>query len=311
MSQTRVTSSFVAAACLGMAGCAAAPTQERTRLIDVPLASAYADVAFAMTTGSRQSVACDEDTDCPTPLGGKAAGKFALQVRRIAAVLQAGAQSRYPDLAQRVPGMAGGHFDVYVVAGDAPGSDSSADGRIALSAALGAWRPYDDWLAFVIAREMGHVIARHHEENSSASIATSVIMNLLIPGSGLWKSAMSAGGSRIAATSQGDVQTREADAIALELLEAAGFRLRDVAVSLLAAPALRDDGLWSIDFGKSAATLLAAVRGAEAAIAAARQKPQIPPSPAAPIDAASRRDGALVTGQLDRAVPTRPTVALP
>jgi Zn-dependent protease with chaperone function len=58
------------------------------------------------------------------------------------------------------------------VTGDEAGSASSANGRIALNAALGKLAPYDEWLAFVIARKMGHVIARHHEENSAASMAT-------------------------------------------------------------------------------------------------------------------------------------------
>lgn len=258
---------LVAAACLGMAGCASNPSDERSRMLDMPLASTHADITFTMTSGARQSVVCDPGEACRSEVDGDGAIRFGLQVERVAGVLQAGAQRLYPDLALRVPGLVDSRFDVYVVAGEEPGSDSSANGRIALNAALGARRPYDDWLAFVIAREMGHVIARHHEENSSAGIATSVIMNILIPGSGLLKGLISAGGSGIAAKSQRDVQAREADAIALELLEAAGFHLRDIYLTLIIEPLSLGDSAWSRRFRTSSELLLAQVRRSEFAFA--------------------------------------------
>jgi Zn-dependent protease with chaperone function len=181
------------------------------------------------------------------------------QVKRVAGALQEGVRDMYPDLAQRVPGLGGG-FDVYVAEGNEPGSASSANGKIAINEALGVVQPYDDWVAFVIAREMGHVIARHHEENSAASIAASVFMNIVIPGSGLLKSAVSAGGSGIAAKSRQDAQALEADAIAFSLLKAAGFSLRDVSLSLLVSPALPDDDPWSNNFRKSSGIFVDRVR---------------------------------------------------
>lgn len=265
MSRARVPNFFVAVAYLGMAGCAMAPIEDRAR-IDIPFASAYSDIAFTMTSGSRQSVACDQ-SPCPTPADRADAIRFAEQVQRVAGALQKGAEFLYPDLARRVPGMVGSHFDVYIVEDDEPGSASSANGRIVLNSALEAWQPYDDLLAFAIAREMGHVIARHHAENSSASIVTSVIMNILLPGSGLLKTVISAGGSRYAMTIKRDVQALEADAIALGLIKAAGFRPRGVSLSLLLAPGLPDDGLWSKNFRTSSDNLLAEVRKSELAVA--------------------------------------------
>jgi Zn-dependent protease with chaperone function len=197
--------------------------------------------------------------------------RFTLQVQRIADVLQKGAQSLYPDLAERVPGLVDSRFDVYIVDSDEPGSVSSANGRIALNAALGVRQPYDDWMAFVIAREMGHVIARHHEENSSASIVTSVIMNILIPGSSLMKSIMSAGGSGIAAKSKRDAQAFEADVIAFDLLQAAGYRLRDIYLTLLLEPVSLDDGVWSKSFSASSDHLIAHFRSSEFSVAAVKQ----------------------------------------
>ena len=233
-----------------------------------------------MTSGSRQAVACTESARCPTPADSAAAIRFALQVQRVADALQKGAEFLYPDLAQRVPGLVDSHFDVYVVEDDEAGSASSANGRIVINTGLGAWEPYEDLLAFVIAREMGHVIANHHAENSSTSIITSVIMNILIPGSGLLKTAITAGGSRIAMTIKRGVQAQEADAIALGLLKAAGFRPRGVSLSLLIAPALLDDGLWSKNFRKSSDNLLAEVRRSELVVAPDMREPQFWQGPA-------------------------------
>jgi Zn-dependent protease with chaperone function len=291
MTLAKIAGIVVAAASVGMAGCAIAPTVERQQMTNLPFAAAHSDIAFILTTGSRQGAVCADATLCQhrwNPDASVAAG-FAAQVQRIAGALQNGARNLYPDLAQRIPALAYGGFDVYVATGDGPGSASSAGGRIALSAALAAMQPTDDWLAFVIAREMGHVIARHHEENSAASIAISVVMNVLLPGSGLLKSAASTVGSQLAAGSKRGQQALEADAIAVHVLDAAGFRLRDVALSLVISPAVRDDGAWSEGFRQSSDKLVVEVRGSKFRGAHAARPPdgqshalkrQDPPPPA-------------------------------
>lgn len=260
---------IAATACLGITGCATVSSESRTRLIDIPLASAHGDIAFTMTTGSRHGATCNDGEVCPESSASEATIRFVRQVQRLAGLLQKGAEELYPDLRQRAPRLSDSGFDVYVVDGNEPGSTSSPNGRIALNSALGVQSPYDDWVAFVIAREMGHVIARHHEENSMASMATSTIMNIILPGSGLLKMLVSAGGSAIAAKSQRGVQALEADAIARDLLEAAGLRLRDISLTLLIDPLLLDDGNWSNDFRRSAQNFLAHVRKSEFAVATA------------------------------------------
>jgi len=242
----------IAAACLGMAGCATTPSDNRARMVSIPLAATHANIGFNMVTAARSRVDCGVDSRCPPPAERTAATHFELQVQRIADALQNGAQRLYPEMASEVPELADSRFEVYVVEDAAPGSASSANGRIALNSALGVQMPYDDWLAFVIAREMGHVIARHHEENAASSIVTSVVMNILIPGSSLLKTAIAAGGSRIAAVSKRDVQMQEADAIARQLLIAAGFSHEDVLLSLRITPEMRDDSRWSRSFKHSA-----------------------------------------------------------
>ncbi|MBI2278088.1 MAG: M48 family metalloprotease [Dechloromonas sp.] len=243
---------------ISMAGCTTAPFGERTRIIDVPLAAAQSDIEFSITSGSRADLLCSEDSACASEAEGGGLRLFVLDVERIARALQKEALLRYPDLAWCSPRTDGGCFDVYIVEGDAPGSSSSANGRIALSAGLGQWRSHEGVLAFVIAREMGHVVARHHKERSSISIVTSVLLNLLLPGSGLLKSLISTGGGRLMAVSNRDTQAKEADAIAFNLLKGAGFRLRDVSKSLLAMSGAVDETLWARDFGRSSNRLVAA-----------------------------------------------------
>lgn len=282
MSPAQVKVVLVAAACLGIASCMTVPAEDRARLFDSPLVSAHSEIAFAITTGSRQGERCGAEASCPTPAEAAAAMSFARQVQRVSDALQVGARYLYPDLQRRAPGLVAGRFEVYVVDGEEPGSASSANGKIALNAGFAAWQPYDDWLAFVIAREMGHVIGRHHEENSVASIAASVLLNVFIPGSSFMKSAISAGGAGIAARSKAGVQARAADTIALSLLKAAGFRLRNVSIALLTAPVVLDGGEWSNNFRASSDYLLAEARRTEFAVAAAVWEPQVwrPPATA-------------------------------
>jgi hypothetical protein len=268
----RVSGFWVVAMQLGLAACTLAPVADRPRIVDIPLAGVQSDLEFSITSASRADMSCAESSACPPESGRGGVRFFAREVERIAGVLEKGALKQYPDPAWCTPRLAGGCFDVYIVEGDEPGSSSSANGRIALHAALGQWQAYDGVLAFVIAREMGHVIARHHEENSSVSIATSVLLNVFIPVSGLFKSLMSLGGARLAATSNRDVQAMEADAIAFNLLAASGFRPNDVAKSLLVAPVSFDGSSWSREFRRSSDKFVVDARRSESALASAKAR---------------------------------------
>ena len=77
------------------------------------------------------------------------------------------------------------------------------------------------------------------------------------------------------------MQALEADAIALGLLRAAGFRLRDVALSLPMSPALLDDGRWSKSFRESSGQLLAELRRTEFEVASVMWQARTGRAPAA------------------------------
>ena len=107
-----------------------------------------------------------------------------------------------------------------------------AAGRRTLESGLGGRDPTDIRIAFLIAREMGHVIARHAEENSGASIAVSAL-GLLVPGMNVVARFVA---SRVGASavkgSWAIEQEREADDIALELLSHTGLSVLAVSLAL-------------------------------------------------------------------------------
>ena len=180
------------------------------------------------------------------------------QAARITSALAVAARSLYPDVMGRI-----GRFEVFVADSSEVGARSSASGRIAVNTGVAALKPTDDWLALVLAREMGHVIAGHHSDNSTASILTSVIMNVVVPGSGLIKSALSFAGSQIAESSGQARQVAEADDIAYRLLAAAGFAPREVALSVALGPdaAQMGESSWARTFLQSTQAFMARVRG--------------------------------------------------
>ena len=206
------------------------------------LPSLHSDIKFSMFAPPRRAVPADNDA----PL--KA------QTSRITASLQGAARGLYADRMNSL-----GAFDVYIADSRDAETLSSATGKIALYGGIADLNPADDWLAFVIAREMGHVLAGHHDKNSTASLLTSLLMNILIPGSSLVKSALSLAGSQVASASGADRQMEEADDIALRLLEAAGYTSRSIALNLALGP--MDDRLgqssWAAALRKSALSVMA------------------------------------------------------
>lgn len=211
----------------------------------------HSDIKFGLLAAPRQA-------------GEQAAANaaFAAQVKRIAASLESAAKIAYPEAMARI-----GAFDVYIGESDELGTMSSGSGRIAINGGIAKLNPTDDWLAFVIAREMGHVVAGHHDSNSGASIVVSLLMNLVVPGSGLIKSAIAFAGSQIAAGSKHDKQLVEADAAAVKLLDGAGYPAKSVVLNLKLNPLSEETskGSWAESFRTSTRNLIATVDGPRAA----------------------------------------------
>lgn len=234
----------VASGCFAFAMCVCASAEDAGGTSAGPsLAALHSNLQFNFLVSPRRA-----DENDP----------FLHQLRRVVSGLQVAAAGMFPDAVQRA-----GSFDAFVADSDDLLATSSATGQIALNAAFVALKPTDDWLAFVVAREMAHVIAGHHANNSTASMATSLVMNLVLPGSGLLRSALSFVGAQLASFSGRDRQAGEADEIAIRLLEAAGYTQKSLALNLALGPG--DEQLsrtsWGRSFSVSARRLIAKVRG--------------------------------------------------
>lgn len=211
----------------------------------VSLVALHSDLKFSLVTAARKA------NDAAT-------AAFEEQLRRISDGLSAASALLYSDVTSRI-----GRFDVFIADSPQASASSSATGRIALSRGLWDMQPTDDWLALVVAREMGHVIAGHHDNNSMASLVTSVLINLVLPGSGLIKTAISFAGSQVAAVAGRERQIGEADEIAFKLLEATGYTAKSLALNLALGPSDAQLGTsaWAEAFSTSSKVLIARVRG--------------------------------------------------
>ncbi len=229
----RVMLALVSMASLG--ACAVNPSTGRSQLIALPAAQlVHANIGFSIAAAAQSMVpssACTrsahgESGDDAACLGEKSVERFALQVRRTGSELSDQARILAPELFERMAA-----FDIRVESELGTGSASSAGGRIALDARLATLNPTDDVVAFLIAREMGHVIARHGEEDSGARLTFSALTAML-PGGAAIKLIASMLGSQALKASWAEGQRREADDLALALLSRTKRSPRTIALNL-------------------------------------------------------------------------------
>ncbi len=212
-----------------LSGCAAHPITGRNQILVLPvIQAAHAEVGFALSAlgagAQRIAGASSCEADC-----GKTANlaAFAGRVWAIGAKLDGAARDLAPDLFARIDG-----FEIELNGALGAGSGSSAGGRIALGEGLAALEPTDTVIAFLLAREMAHVIARHAEENSGAALAFSAL-GLLLPGFNVVARFIATTvASSALKESWAAQQMREADEIALDLLARAGIPASVVALEL-------------------------------------------------------------------------------
>jgi Zn-dependent protease with chaperone function len=217
--------------CTLLGACASSPHNDRAQLA-APLAvsKVYSSANLQlMLAVSPSGPACDE-LDCLLR------ADFDQRVAQAGARLSEAAYRSHPDLAACVPA-----FEFLVADKADAGTASSAAGEIVILRPVGALALSDEALAFVMAREMGHVIGRHHEENTGFSLMTSIVTTLLAPAINVAKllasvssgatavsasAALTAGsfaGSRMLIESYRPRQREEADEIALALMRELGY----------------------------------------------------------------------------------------
>ncbi|MGQ0650641.1 MAG: M48 family metalloprotease, partial [Betaproteobacteria bacterium] len=240
-----------------LAGCSASPHSGRAQLVAPgPVSVAYSELNMELALVTVRSGAATPD----------ARDAFDQRVARLGAALAASAFSQYPLLRRRFE-----RFEFIIAEKDEMGTVSSGSGRVALLRPVSALAVSDAALAFIMAREMAHVIADHHGENTGASLAVSGLALLLFPLTGISNAvgalfaptggAAAAGsaspiaanvtttaasfvGTRAVVLSYRSAQIEEADAIAVQLLAPLCHAPRGIAEAFAGAAFPPEPNRW-------------------------------------------------------------------
>ncbi|MFM9835024.1 MAG: M48 family metalloprotease [Methylophilaceae bacterium] len=173
--------------------------------------------------------------------------RFDAQVQAQGIRLAQSAYFVYPELKKKIPNFVFGVAEKKVL-----GSASNATGTVILFRGLQHLDLGDEASAFIVAREMGHVIANHHKSNAKTKIFFTVLAGVLFPAVNVLSASGAAAqattattlltsaastatsyvGSEVALSRIKPTQLNEADDIALKLLEQEGYAKADVAQSL-------------------------------------------------------------------------------
>lgn len=209
-------------------------------------------------------------------------GAFDQRILAIGQRLATAAYRQHPDLRLRFP-----RFEFVIADKRDPGTASSSGGTIVIYRGTRRLGPEDDALAFILAREMGHVIAGHHDENVTTSVLVSVAAQLLLPmlnvargavaavtgnvatsaaattvASSAVASAASMAGSRALRATYRPAQVKEAETVALGLLATARWDLHKVADRLDdLRPRLSEEATWTSELKESAWRIAARFQG--------------------------------------------------
>ena len=240
--------------CLLLGGCATPADSKRSRLV-VPsdLGAIYSDVEMQARLAFVPEAPSCQPLDCT------ATEEFRGRVRQLTERLMPAAMQLAREEKNGIPRMT-----VSVPGKSNIGTLSSASGSIVVFDGLRTLGLSDPALAFVIAREMGHVIGKHHEENTATGLAVSVSVALLFPLAGILQgleaaytastlasTATSFAGARAVRAFYEEDQRLEADTYALTMLTHAGWPAREVAHAVReAAPRYVGDG-WMAELRDS------------------------------------------------------------
>ncbi len=169
---------------------------------------------------------------------------FDARVQQLGAQLSAAAYVQYPPLKKRLPS-----FVFSVADKKEAGSASNARGKVVLFRGLQQLTLSDDALSFIMAREMAHVIGKHHNKNTSTKLIISALATILFPAVGIIgassaatqattattlltsaaSTATSMLGSEVALAKMKPSQLLEADEIAVKVLSQHEWNLRETA----------------------------------------------------------------------------------
>lgn len=222
-----------------LSGCAATPQEGRLPLTLPPeMTAVYSEVNMQLMLVTRAD-APNRCAEAPCNLW----DDVDQRVARIGPDLAKAAYRLYPDIANRVR-----NFEFIVADKSEPGTVSASSGRIIVLRPVGSLAPNDAAFAFILAREIGHVVANHHEENVAATLIVSGLVHIIAPVANLTRlignlflanaatggasatvaanaamTATSFVGSRVLLTTYKPRQKDEADLIAMSVLAQLGY----------------------------------------------------------------------------------------
>lgn len=252
MSSRFVPAILAGAFLLGLGGCAATKSQSGRQqvVVPTPVSEVYSEVDLQMKLATASPPTEEQSEDECLQL------EYQRQIRKLMERTVAVAMHLYPDLAEREI-----KFRFQVAPSAEAGVLSNAGGNVIILQGTHNLRLPDSVLAFVVAREMGHVIGRHHDENSAATVMFSVLTQVLFPAAALVKglsvvlpttamgtaataSAVSYLGATALKTTYRSDHLREAEEIALTLLAESGWDIFDVAGEATAVMIKEGESSW-------------------------------------------------------------------
>lgn len=252
---------------LGMAlvlcACATSPHGRSQMTSPAPISDVYSDAEMRLDLATIPNVETPcVDEECELNRA------FDQQVQSLGTNIAAAAYDAHPDLIKRIS-----HFEFEVAEKKEPGITSNASGKIVVLRGTQQIGLNEEALTFVIAREMGHVISQHHDENTTTRILLSVAVGLLFPALNLFgntavfaqaTSASTATSAMVATTAASSAtsylganlilnrvkpeQLSEADQVALNLLERMGWSHQELSQALADSAAFEPSNAWSEEF---------------------------------------------------------------
>jgi predicted Zn-dependent protease len=231
------------ACCALLAGCGTLPSLDRNSLAPLaPVSAVYSEMNMKLTLVTMRDRAAEQGSATA-----RLPDSFEQRVARVGAKLAETAFELYPELRGEIKS-----FEFVIANKAEPGTVSTSFGRVVILRPVSDLAPADAALAFILAREMGHVIANHHTTDVAVTLAVSGIVYILAPFATVLKSvanllvpsgataatssvalnasttAASWAGSKVAVLSYKPEQQEKADGIAMRLLERLTYGKSDV-----------------------------------------------------------------------------------
>jgi hypothetical protein len=258
----RIRNFLAISVCVTLVACVSVAPSGRKQITAPPqISSVYSGVnmQLALATEANMTAPC-QVAECESDKA------FEQRVLSLGSQLAQAAYIIYPELSTHIE-----KFEFSISEKSHPGSISNSDGKVVIFRGVEKLLLPDEVLAFLIALEMGHVISRHHEENSATGLIYSSVTAALIPLTNFFigsqviapstapttmtTSVASYFGYRMVLENSKPYQVGEAETIAVQLLDRSGYSLSDVASALITSTRVMGYDEWSNDLRASALSL--------------------------------------------------------